>query len=99
MKHARILYESQIHTVTVEAENVVHLTDGRRLREDQFKWLPPTTGSMFALGLNYADHAAELAFAPPTEPLVFVKSPGTHTGHNQITWRPDNLIVTGISAR
>ena len=58
---------------------------------DQVTWLPPANGTMFALGLNYADHAAELAFTPPTEPLAFVKSPGTYTGHNQVTWRPDNV--------
>jgi 4-hydroxyphenylacetate degradation bifunctional isomerase/decarboxylase decarboxylase subunit len=46
---------------------------------------------MFALGLNYADHAAELAFKAPTEPLAFIKSKGTYTGHNQVTWRPDNV--------
>ena len=91
MKHARIRFESQIHSVTVDADNNVHLTDGRSLTEDQVEWLPPANGNMFALGLNYADHAAELAFAPPTEPLVFVKSTGTYTGHNQITWRPENI--------
>ena len=91
MKHARIRYEGSIHAVTVEDDNTVRLADGRWLAEDQVEWLPPATGSMFALGLNYADHAKELAFAPPTEPLAFVKSPGTYTGHNQVTWRPDNV--------
>lgn len=91
MKHARIRYEGSIHAVTVEDDNTVRLADGRWLAEDQVEWLAPATGSMFALGLNYADHAKELAFAPPTEPLAFVKSPGTYTGHNQITWRPDNV--------
>ena len=91
MKHARIRYAGQVHQVHVEADNAVRLADGRLLAEDQVEWLPPATGNMFALGLNYADHAAELAFAPPTEPLAFIKSPGTYTGHNQITWRPDNI--------
>jgi len=91
MKHARILFDGQTHAVTVEDHNAVRLQDGRLLNEDQVRWLPPATGSMFALGLNYADHAAELAFKPPTEPLAFIKSPGTYTGHNQITWRPDNV--------
>jgi 5-oxopent-3-ene-1,2,5-tricarboxylate decarboxylase/2-hydroxyhepta-2,4-diene-1,7-dioate isomerase len=91
MKHARIRFEDEVHAVQVEADNAVRLSDGRLLGEDQVQWLPPATGSMFALGLNYADHAAELAFAPPTEPLVFIKSVGTYTGHRQITWRPDNV--------
>jgi 5-oxopent-3-ene-1,2,5-tricarboxylate decarboxylase/2-hydroxyhepta-2,4-diene-1,7-dioate isomerase len=91
MKHARIRYENQIHAVTVEADNAVRLADGRLLAEADVEWLPPAEGSMFALGLNYADHAAELAFKAPTEPLAFIKSPGTYTGHNQVTWRPDNV--------
>ncbi|MEX5340347.1 fumarylacetoacetate hydrolase family protein [Pseudomonas sp. I2] len=91
MKHARIRYEGSVHAVTVEDDNAVRLVDGRRLGEDQVEWLPPATGSMFALGLNYADHARELAFTPPTEPLAFIKSSGTYTGHNQVTWRPDNV--------
>ncbi|MDR0277729.1 MAG: fumarylacetoacetate hydrolase family protein [Paucimonas sp.] len=91
MKHARIRFQGDVHAVTVEADNAVRLADGRLIAEDQVEWLPPANGSMFALGLNYADHAAELAFAPPTEPLAFVKSPGTYTGHNAITWRPDNI--------
>lgn len=91
MKHARIRYQGQVHAVTVEADNAVRLADGRLLAEQDVQWLPPATGNMFALGLNYADHAAELAFAPPTEPLAFVKSQGTCTGHNQVSWRPDNV--------
>ncbi|MEX5502570.1 fumarylacetoacetate hydrolase family protein [Pseudomonas putida] len=90
MKHARIQFDGQVHDVTVEDDHL-RLADGRLVHQDQVTWLPPATGSMFALGLNYADHARELAFAPPTEPLAFIKSPGTYTGHNQVTWRPDNV--------
>lgn len=74
MKRARIRFENEIHAVQVEADNAVRLDDGRLLAEDQVEWLPPATGNMFALGLNYADHAAELAFTPPTEPLADRKS-------------------------
>ncbi|WP_059415728.1 fumarylacetoacetate hydrolase family protein [Cupriavidus basilensis] len=91
MKHARIRYQGAMHAVTVEAGNAVRLADGRLLGERQVEWLPPASGSMFALGLNYADHAAELAFMAPTEPLAFIKSRGAYTGHNQVTWRPDNV--------
>ena len=93
MRHARIRFEGAIHAATVEGDdNTLLLADGRRAPASTVEWLPPATGSMFALGLNYADHAAELAFAPPTEPLAFVKSVGTYTGHEQITWRPDNVV-------
>lgn len=91
MKHARIQLDGQVHQAIVEADQQLRLADGRRVQADQVTWLPPATGSMFALGLNYADHAAELAFTPPTEPLAFIKSPGTYTGHDQVTWRPDNI--------
>ncbi|WP_160286966.1 fumarylacetoacetate hydrolase family protein [Pseudomonas knackmussii] len=91
MKHARIRYQGEVHAVTVEADNAVRLADGRLLGEHEVQWLPPAEGTMFALGLNYADHAAELAFKAPTEPLAFIKSEGTYTGHNQVTWRPDNV--------
>ncbi|WJD65134.1 fumarylacetoacetate hydrolase family protein [Pseudomonas kurunegalensis] len=91
MKHAYVHVDGQRHHVEVIDENRVRFADGKVLEETQVTWLPPATGSMFALGLNYADHAKELAFAPPTEPLAFIKSPGTYTGHNQVTWRPDNV--------
>ena len=91
MKHARIRYQGQVHQVTVEDANAVRLADGTLLAEDRVEWLPPATGSMFALGLNYADHAAELSFKAPSEPLAFIKSPGTYTGHRQVSWRPDNV--------
>ncbi|MFK3789787.1 fumarylacetoacetate hydrolase family protein [Pseudomonas piscis] len=91
MKHARILFEGKVHRVQVDDQHNVRLADGRVLGEQQVTWLPPATGNMFALGLNYADHARELAFTPPTEPLAFIKSPGTYTGHNQRTWRPDGV--------
>ncbi|WP_319061026.1 fumarylacetoacetate hydrolase family protein [Pseudomonas aeruginosa] len=91
MKHARIRYQGWVHQVTVEDANAVRLADGTLLAEDRVEWLPPATGSMFALGLNYADHAAELSFKAPSEPLAFIKSPGTYTGHRQVSWRPDNV--------
>ncbi|MEB5750860.1 4-hydroxyphenylacetate degradation bifunctional isomerase/decarboxylase [Leclercia adecarboxylata] len=68
---------------------------------------PPPT--LFALGLNYADHASELDFKPPTEPLVFIKAPNTFNGDNQTSVRPDNVdymhyeaelvVVIGKTAR
>jgi 5-oxopent-3-ene-1,2,5-tricarboxylate decarboxylase / 2-hydroxyhepta-2,4-diene-1,7-dioate isomerase len=46
--------------------------------------------SIFALGLNYADHAKELAFKPPTEPLAFLKGENALTGHDCKTLRPSD---------
>lgn len=52
---------------------------------------PHPHATLFALGLNYADHASELAFTPPAEPLVFIKAPNTVTGDNQTSVRPNNI--------
>ena len=94
MKRAVVRYQGQVLNVQVVQEGdayVVVLPSGTRLNETDVEWLPPASGNMFALGLNYADHAKELAFAPPTEPLAFIKAPNTYTGHRAVTWRPDNV--------
>ncbi|WP_347455203.1 fumarylacetoacetate hydrolase family protein [Acinetobacter thermotolerans] len=91
MKTARIRYNNEILEVQVNDELQVTLPSGEVLNEQDVEWLPPATGTMFALGLNYADHARELAFEPPEEPLIFIKASNTYTGHNRQTWRPDNV--------
>lgn len=94
MKRAIIRHQGQpVHVIVEDISGTIEavLPDGTRLAEQDVEWLPPASGSMFALGLNYADHARELAFKPPTEPLAFVKAPNTYTGHRQLTWRPDNV--------
>jgi len=91
MKHARIRWQGKVYQVTVEADNAVRLADGRIFGEHEVEWLPPAIGNMFALGLNYADHARELDFKPPTEPLAFIKSRNSYVGHNGQSWRPDGV--------
>ncbi|MBP6562783.1 MAG: fumarylacetoacetate hydrolase family protein [Neisseriaceae bacterium] len=91
MKKAKIQYQNQTFDVSVNNDLSVNLPDGTVVGETEVTWLPPATGTMFALGLNYADHASELAFAPPTEPLVFIKSKGTYVGHRGHSWRPNNI--------
>ena len=51
-------------------------------------WSP---GSVFALGLNYADHAAELSFKAPDKPLVFLKGANAITAHRCVTRRPADV--------
>lgn len=91
MKQARIEWQGQVRDVLVNEHDQVRLDDGTVLKEGEFRWLPPADGTLFALGLNYADHASELEFKPPTEPLVFIKAPNTFTGHQQQSVRPDNV--------
>jgi len=96
MKHARIAWAGAVHE-TVESEGELLLTRspwaGKRLKFDEVVWLPPLAPvpqarTILALGLNYADHAKELAFKAPEEPLVFVKGEGALIGHKALTRRP-----------
>ncbi|MFP4906500.1 fumarylacetoacetate hydrolase family protein, partial [Paraburkholderia sp. BR14261] len=48
-------------------------------------------GTIFALGLNYAEHAKELQFSKQEEPLVFLKGPGSVIGHRGTTRRPADV--------
>jgi len=91
MKRARILHNGQQTDVTVNDDHQAVLADGTVINENDAHWLPPCDGKIFVLGLNYADHASELAFSAPEEPLVFLKGPNTLIGHNQKTYRPDNV--------
>jgi 5-oxopent-3-ene-1,2,5-tricarboxylate decarboxylase/2-hydroxyhepta-2,4-diene-1,7-dioate isomerase len=88
MRHARIRHHGQIVNVTVDDQLRVTLPDGSKLDEYDVEWLPPAEGTIFALGLNYADHASELEFKAPEEPLVFLKGPNSLTGHRQVSVRP-----------
>lgn len=88
MKRGRIVHNGAVVAVT-EQDGQVRLPDGRLLAEDQATWLPPVEPrTVFALGLNYADHAKELAFKAPESPLVFLKGPNTFTGHRCVSRRP-----------
>jgi 5-oxopent-3-ene-1,2,5-tricarboxylate decarboxylase/2-hydroxyhepta-2,4-diene-1,7-dioate isomerase len=89
MKRGRIAFQGAIHEVTQAADGRVRLADGRLLNEADVQWLPPVVpGAVFALGLNYADHAKELAFKAPEVPLAFLKGPNTIVGHRAKTRRP-----------
>ncbi|WP_096199442.1 fumarylacetoacetate hydrolase family protein [Bacillus sp. FJAT-45350] len=109
MKRARVAYAGSIHGA-VEYEGRLKLDDGRIVSEEDVVWLPPVQPrTVFALGLNYADHAAELSFKAPTEPLVFLKGPNTFIGHKAETRRPSDVtymhyecelaVVIGRAAR
>jgi 5-oxopent-3-ene-1,2,5-tricarboxylate decarboxylase / 2-hydroxyhepta-2,4-diene-1,7-dioate isomerase len=100
MKTARVAYSGAIHSAAPHGDgaqddgrDLLRLADGRIVREDQVAWLPPfEVGTIIALGLNYADHAKELAkeltVTAKDEPLVFLKSAGALIGHRGVTRRP-----------
>ena len=99
MMRARVAYAGAIHEAVPAppssrspAGEILRLADGRVVTEEQVVWLPPfEPGTVIALGLNYADHAKELAFKVQEEPLVFLKGPGTLLGHRGMTRRPTGV--------
>jgi 5-oxopent-3-ene-1,2,5-tricarboxylate decarboxylase / 2-hydroxyhepta-2,4-diene-1,7-dioate isomerase len=95
MKHARIVHTGVTQWAT-ERDGQLLLADGRLVPLDAVTWLPPlepvvAPRTILALGLNYADHAKELAFKAPEEPLVFLKGENALNGHRQFTRRPEGV--------
>jgi len=91
MMRGRVAFSGAIHEAYPES-NGVRLADGRVLREDEVVWLAPLdVGTIFALGLNYAEHAKELQFSRQEEPLVFLKGSSTVMGHCGVTRRPADV--------
>ncbi len=104
MMRARVAFSGAIHGATParkpegsrdpmeglqDQAEVLLLDDGRLVSGAEVVWLPPfEVGTIIALGLNYADHAKELAFNSQEEPLVFLKGPGSLLGHRGSTRRP-----------
>jgi 2-keto-4-pentenoate hydratase/2-oxohepta-3-ene-1,7-dioic acid hydratase in catechol pathway len=92
-----------------------------KIRKIKIEKLPPVrgnprlgpcvagTGNFIAIGLNYADHAAESGQPVPTEPIVFNKAPTCICGPNDDTiipkgstkldWEVELGIIIGERAR
>jgi 5-oxopent-3-ene-1,2,5-tricarboxylate decarboxylase / 2-hydroxyhepta-2,4-diene-1,7-dioate isomerase len=92
MKHARVMYHGS-SVSAVESDGALLLASGERVAFEAVTWLPPLQDvprprTILALGLNYADHAKELAFKAPDEPLAFVKGQSSLIGHRAHTIRP-----------
>jgi 2,4-didehydro-3-deoxy-L-rhamnonate hydrolase len=51
-------------------------------------------GNFIAVGLNFADHAAETGATPPTEPILFNKAPSCIIGPNDDVIIPKNSVKT-----
>ncbi|MBM7715557.1 fumarylacetoacetate hydrolase family protein [Siminovitchia sp. FSL H7-0308] len=91
MRKARVACFGAVHEAA-EKNGELELLDGRLVSHNEVVWLPPVEPrTVFALGLNYSDHASELDFKAPEEPLVFLKGPNTFVGHNAQTRRPQDV--------
>jgi len=100
VRTGRVGHGGALHAATPTPDGRVRLADGRVLDETEVLWLPPfEPRTIFALALNYGDHAAELAAkssaeqagflqARPSEPIVFLKAANTLIGHRGLTRRP-----------
>ena len=82
--------------------------------EPSEKFSPETTGppspaprQVFAIGLNYLDHAAESGFEAPTHPVVFPKYVSSFSGpvsevvlpDGSVDWEVEVVAVIGRTAR
>ena len=108
MKSARVYFGGAVHeateaneaTASADGRLPLRLADGRVVDEAQVMWLAPfEPRTIFALALNYADHAQELAAkssaeqgtflqAQRSEPVVFLKGANSVVGHRGLTRRP-----------
>lgn len=67
----------------------------------------PTPSQVFAVGLNYADHASEADMVLPENPLVFTKFPSSLTGPSatvvlsgeRVDWEAELVVVIGTGGR
>ncbi|MBN2754061.1 MAG: fumarylacetoacetate hydrolase family protein [Candidatus Goldbacteria bacterium] len=58
-----------------------NITD-KIVEADNVQILPPSEPTkIVCMGLNYSDHAAEMGFAIPEEPVIFIKPATTIIGH------------------
>jgi len=63
----------------------------------------PWPGQVFAIGVNYADHAAESGMTPPPAPLTFTKFPSAIAGPtadvpltgDMVDWEVEIVVVIG----
>ena len=95
MKHARVIHQGRACRAR-ERDGRLLLEGGGTASFEEVTWLPPLEPTplprtILALGLNYADHAKELAFKAPEEPLVFLKGENALAGHRQVTTRPADV--------
>ncbi|OQP15502.1 fumarylacetoacetate hydrolase family protein [Geobacillus zalihae] len=92
MRRARVAWNGIVTEAEPLDDGRLRLPDGTIVGELEVMWLPPVEpGVIVALGLNYAEHAGELSFVAPKEPLLFFKGKNTLIGHRGRTVRPKGV--------
>ena len=87
------------------------IAKGKPLPAESIRLLAPVPrpSKIFAIGLNYADHARETGKEPPSEPVVFSKMPTSVTAHEQpiilpasstqVDYEAEMVVVIGRGGR
>jgi 2,4-diketo-3-deoxy-L-fuconate hydrolase len=96
-----------------EFQEWAHAVDSAALGEpvaagtDGFEAPAPRPRQVFAVGLNYSEHARESGFAKPEEPVIFTKFPSSITGPRtevahpggSLDWEVELVVVIGAGGR
>jgi len=106
---------ADIDPAAISVEGLARLAtlsaDDLPLADTGARYGPPVTGTrkFIAIGLNYADHAAESNLPVPAEPMMFMKALSSLTGPNDevmipkdsthTDWEVELAVVIGKTAR
>ena len=80
---------------------------GERVSDGELGPCVPRPAKVFAIGLNYTDHIAEMGHEVPTAPVVFTKFPSCLTGPGAVVelsgdtvdWEVELVVVIGRGGR
>lgn len=99
MRIARAAVGGDVFYCAVEGDTLLRLQgdpfdtvtySGERLSLSEARLLAPVTPSkIIAVGVNYADHASEMALSLPPDPLIFLKPPSAVIGPGDEIAYPD----------
>jgi 2,4-didehydro-3-deoxy-L-rhamnonate hydrolase len=81
-------------------------SDAAELQDEQLEAAVPRPRQVFAIGLNYREHAEESGLAIPTDPVVFTKFPSSLTGaradvelpSEAVDYEVELVVVLGATA-
>ena len=80
--------------LTAGGIDAARAADGERVAADAAEWAPVVVNpdKIICVGLNYADHVAEMGNAPPAHPTCFAKFSGSLIGaHDDLALPPEEV--------